>query len=63
MPSESGPADKISPKVCNHVAHKNHPHLSQRKPCGHCLLREIVTKSGKKFYPLKSYCYYSVKKK
>ena len=46
---ESGPANKVSPKVCNHVAHRNQPHLSQRKACGHRLLREVVTKSGKKF--------------
>ena len=49
---------KIFPKVCSHVAFRNHPHLSGRTPCGHNLLKEVITLSGKKYYPLKSYCYY-----
>ena len=28
----------VSPNVCNHVAFRNHPHLSGRTPCGHNLL-------------------------
>ena len=47
---------KIFPKVCSHVAFRNH--LSGRTPCGHNLLKEVITLSGKKYYPLKSYCYY-----
>jgi len=35
------------PKSCNHVAFRNHPFVSHRKPCGHQLVKEVVTKSGK----------------
>ena len=48
------------PKVCGHIAFRNHPHLSRRQPCGHTLLKQIVTKQGKKYYPHKLYCYRSV---
>ena len=59
---ETGRTDKVLPKVCNHVPYRYHPHLSHRKACGHRLLREVVTKSNKKFYPLKTYCYHSIEK-
>ena len=46
-----------SPKVCGHIAFCNHPHASHRQPCGHRLVKEVITKTDKKFYPLKCYCY------
>ena len=51
----------ISPKVCNHITFRNHPHISRRRPCGHRLLKEVITKTTKKYYPIKCYCYNSVK--
>ena len=50
------------PKSCNHVAFRNHPMASHRKPCGHRLLKEVILKADKKFYPLKTYCYYPLVK-
>ena len=50
----------ISPKRCSHIRFRNHPHVSKRQPCGHRLIREVVTKTGKKHYPLKCYCYNSI---
>ena len=55
-------AARIYPKTCNHVAFRNHPIRSHRKPCGHNLLKEVITKTDRKFYPLKSYCYYPIVK-
>jgi len=46
-----------TPKTCPHVSFPNHPYVSRRNQCGHQLVKEIVTKKGKKHYPLKSYCY------
>ena len=48
------------PKVCKHIAFRNHPHPSHRQPCGHSLVKEIITKLGQKYYPYKTYCYCSV---
>ena len=45
------------PKTCTHVLFPNHPRASRRKPCGHKLIKEVVTKKSKKYYPLKTYCY------
>ena len=50
------------PKVCMHLPFRHHPHLSRRRPCGNKLIKEVITKKGKKFYPLKTYCYYSLLK-
>ena len=47
------------PKICMHVPFR---HLSRRGPCGSKLIKEVITKYGKKFYPLKTYCYYSLLK-
>ena len=58
---ETGHTDKVLPEVCNHVPFQYHPHLSHRKACGHCLLREVVTKSNKSF-TFKTYCYHSIEK-
>jgi len=52
----------ISAKPCNHIEFRNHPFSSHRNPCGHKLLKEVITKTGKKFYPIKSYCYYPLVK-
>ena len=49
-----------SAKSCSHIAFRNHPHVSRRQPCGHRLLKEVITKTAKKFYPIKSYCYNSI---
>lgn len=46
-----------TPNTCYHVSYPNHPHASRRSQCGHKLVKEIVTKKGKKYTPLKSYCY------
>lgn len=35
--------------------------MSQRRPCGNKLLKVIITNADKKFYPCKTYCYYSLK--
>ena len=50
------------PKLCIHVPFRNHPHRSRRRPCGSKLIKEVITKQGKKFYPLKTYCYFSLMK-
>jgi len=50
-----------SPKTCSFIAFRNHPHASRRQPCGHRLVKEVITKTSKKFYPLKCYCYNSVR--
>ena len=55
-------AGRICSKTCNHVAFRNHPVISHRKPCGHNLLKVVITKTDRKFYPLKSYCYYPIVK-
>lgn len=44
------------------VAFRQHPIISHRNPCSHNLLKEVITKTDKKFYPLKSYCYYPIVK-
>ena len=41
------------PKLCNHIAFRNHPHASRRKPCSHHLLKEVILKSQLKYYPRK----------
>ena len=46
-----------SPKTCSHVSFPNHPHASRRTQCGHKLVKEIVTKKGTKYSPVKTYCY------
>lgn len=51
-----------STKNCMHVPFRHHPHLSRRGPCGSKLIKEVITKKGKKFYPLKTYCYYPLLK-
>ena len=48
------------PKVCKHIAFRNHPHPSRRQPCGHSLVKEIITKQGRKYYPRKTYRYCSI---
>ena len=48
---------RITPKTCSHVSFRNH----QRKPCGNKLLKTIITNADKKFYPCKTYSYYSLK--
>jgi len=53
---------KMTPKRCNHIAFRNHPMPSFRTPCDHNLLKEVITKTGKKYYPLKTYCYYPLSK-
>ena len=50
-----------SPKACSHIAFCNHPHVSRRQPCGHRLVKEVITKTMKKFYTIKCYCYNSIK--
>ena len=57
---QTRPTGQISPKVCSHVAYRNHPHLSRREACGHRLLREIVTKSGEKIYQKIRRCYQKI---
>jgi len=47
-------------KHCSHIEYRNHPQPSQRRPCGHRLIKEIITKKEKKFYPIKSYPYCSI---
>ena len=50
------------PKVCIHTRFRHHPHRSRRRPCGSQLIKKVVTKQGIKFYPLKTYCYFSLLK-
>lgn len=35
---------------------------SFRTPCDQNLLKEVITKTDKKYYPYKSYCYYPLSK-
>ena len=35
---------------------------SMRRPCGHNLLKQVITKADKKYYPYKTYCYYPLSK-
>jgi len=51
----------LTPKSCIHIAFRNHPHVSRRQPCGHRLLKEVITKTEKKYYPIKCYCYNSIR--
>ena len=44
-----------SPKICAHIAFCNQ---SRQQPCHQRLLKEIVMKTGKKHYPIKTYYYY-----
>ena len=49
------------PITCTYYAFPQHPNMSQRKACGHRLLKEIVLKNGAaKYYPLHVYCYNGV---
>ena len=50
------------PKTCTHVLFPNHPHASRRKPCGHKLIKEVVIRKSKKYYPLRTYCYLPIVK-
>jgi len=60
---ETTATGELLPKlqICNHVAFREHPHMSRRQPCGHRLLKEVNTQKGKNYYPLKAYCYYSIR--
>lgn len=42
---------KIISKICNHIAFPHHPMASFRTPCGHSILKEVITKTDKKYYP------------
>ena len=53
---------QITPKSCNHIAFRHHPMPSMRRPCGHNLLKQVITKADKKYYPYKTYCYYPLSK-
>lgn len=53
---------QTTPKTCNHIAFRHHPMALFRKPCGHNLLKQVITKTDKKYYPYKTYCYYSLSK-
>lgn len=55
-------AGRLLPKLCNHIAFRNHPVASHRQPCGHRLVKEVILKADRKFYPLKTYCYYPLVK-
>ena len=53
---------RLVPKTCPYVAFPNHPHTSRRKPCSHRIVKEVKCRDGSiKLYPLKVYCYKSVK--
>ena len=52
------------PKSCCHIEFPNHPHVSQRQPCGTYLMRTIRTNSVHvctKVRPIKLYAYQSIK--
>ena len=50
------------PKKCSHIEFPNHPHISQRQPCGTYLTRTIRTSSLlSKVKPMKLYAYQSLK--
>ena len=50
------------PKLCCFVPYPYHPNKSRRKPCNHPLLKTVILKGGtEKLYPLKVYCYKSLK--
>ena len=51
---------KLVPKLCKHIAFREHPHISHRLPCGCRFLNDIVTKNRKNFYSFKTYCYYPI---
>ena len=51
----------MSPKTCSHVPFHNRPHVTRRQPCGCRLLKEVITKTSKKYYPIKCYCYNSIR--
>ena len=34
-----------TPKICNHIVFRQYPIPSYRTPCGHNLLKEVVTKT------------------
>ena len=52
----------LEPTTCSYIRFPNHPHPSKRKPCGHKLLRKVSLRNGtEKLYPLKVYCYNSIK--
>ena len=53
---------QITPKSCNHIAFRHHPMPSMRRPCGHNLLKQVITKADKEYYPYKTYCYYPLSK-
>ena len=52
---------KIS-KTCSHIAFPDHPHASRRIQCGHKLVKEVITKKGKNYCPMKMYCYLPIVK-
>jgi len=51
---------KIS-KFCSYVQYPNHPHPSQRKPCGTTLLKKVRRKGGYSLEPFKVYPYKSLR--
>ena len=53
---------QTTPKICKHIAFRHHPIASFRKPCGNKLLKELITKTNKMYYPYKTYCYYPLSK-
>ena len=53
----------VIPQKCTFIEYPHHPQYSFRQQCGTHLLKTVELSSGKKiFYPLKVYCYNSLKK-
>ena len=48
-------------KNCKFIAFPDHPHRSQRAPCGSLLLKEVSCHSGLQLMPRKTYPYQSLK--
>ena len=47
-------AGRLLPKLCNHIAFRNHPVASHRQPCGHRLVKEVILKADKKVLSTKN---------
>ena len=50
-------------KFCSNILFLDLPHVRKRKQCGNLLMKPVVSSDGKKtlLYPIKVYCYTTVK--
>lgn len=55
--------NNTEPSKCSHVPYPNHPQRRFRQKCNTVLFKDVILTDGtKKHYPIKTYCFRSIKK-